>query len=95
MNVLARSPKSRLPWALTFSFARAPNGLFAVEAILFFLRNLRIVECDAALLGDALADLVNIESGNTIGSRHGEMGAEHQDRWKNHGFAPWNRRFPL
>jgi hypothetical protein len=49
------------------------------------------VECDAALLGDALADLVDIECGNTIGSRHGKVSAEHQNRWKNHGIAPWNR----
>ena len=68
------------------------DGLLAVEAILLLLGDGGIVERDAALLGDAGADLLHIEGRYAVDDRYHELRAERQDFGKDHDRAPYYRR---
>src|SRR5271155_4699886 len=70
-----------------------PDGLFAVEAVLLLLGDIGVVERNAALLRDTLADLFDVELRNAVADRQQQMCAKHQSGRKNHGRAP-SIRFP-
>src|SRR5271170_510762 len=62
------------------------DSLLAVEAILLLLRDGGIAERHSALLGDAVADLLDVEVGDAIAGRdrHQKLRAERQRLWQNH-----------
>src|SRR5580704_7716663 len=68
------------------------DGLLAVEAILLLLADGGIVERDPALLGDAGADLLHVESRHAVDDRYQELRAEREDFGKDHDHAPYYRR---
>src|SRR5271163_3243037 len=69
-----------------------PDGLFAVEAVLLLLGDIGVVERNAALLRNTLADLFDVELWNAIADRQQQMCAKHQSGRKNHGRAPSIRK---
>src|SRR5580692_5224572 len=68
------------------------DGLLAVEAILLLLGGGGIVERDAALLGDAGADLLHIEGRHAVDDRDHELRAKRQEFGEDHCRAPYYRR---
>src|ERR1700719_3000262 len=67
------------------------DALLAVETILLLLGDSGVMESDAALLGDAGADLLHIECRHAIDDRYQELRAERQDFGKDHDRAPYYR----
>jgi uncharacterized heparinase superfamily protein len=62
--------------------------LLALETVLFLLGDGGIVERDPALLRDTLADLLDVELGDTVDNRHHELRAKRQRSGQNHDRAP-------
>src|SRR6202166_2743504 len=68
------------------------DGLLAVETIFLLLADGGVMDRDAALLGDAGADLLHIEDRHAVGDRHHELRAQRQDFGEDHSLAPHYRR---